>query len=87
MSKALRLAVVVIALVAFGMAAVAVAADFYVVKGKDGKLAVVDKKPADAKTIVKGPFKTKADAEKALKEASKAPKSGKKPVKLPDEGC
>ncbi|MEJ2719049.1 MAG: hypothetical protein P8182_18275 [Deltaproteobacteria bacterium] len=88
MSKALRLVVVVVALVAFGMATVSVAAEFYVVKGKDGKQAVVDKKPADAKAIVKGPFKTKAEAMKAA--AAKAPKAGaaaKKPLKLPDAGC
>jgi hypothetical protein len=94
MSKALRLVVVVVALVAFGMATVSLAAEFYVVKGTDGKPAVVDKKPADAKTILKGPFKTKGEAEKALKAAAgpapKAPKAGsaaKKPLKLPDAGC
>ena len=87
MSKALRLVVVVVALVAFGMATVSLAAEFYVVKGKDGKVAVVDKKPADAKAIVKGPFKTKQEAEKAVKAAPKAGSAAKKPLKLPDAGC
>ena len=87
MRKALRLIVVVVALVAFGLASVSLAAEFYVVKGKDGKAAVVDKKPADAKAIVKGPFKTKQEADKAMKAAPKAGSAAKKPLKLPDAGC
>jgi len=97
MTKALRMVVALVAVLAFGMATLAVAAEFYVVKGADGKPAVVDKKPADAKAVVKGPFKTKAEADKALKAAAgaaakaapppKAKGSAKKPVKLPDEGC
>ncbi|MGB6063387.1 MAG: hypothetical protein WBG50_01175 [Desulfomonilaceae bacterium] len=82
MSKIVRLIVVLFALVAFGMATVAVAADFYVVKGAAGKVAVTDKKPADVKSIVKGPFKTKAEAENAMKAAS-----AKKPAMPPAEGC
>jgi hypothetical protein len=58
-----------------------------VVKGKDGKLAVVDKKPDDAASVVKGPFPDKAAADKALAEASKAAGAAKKPVKPPSEGC
>lgn len=87
MTKALRLVVVVVALVAFGLATVSMAAEFYVVKGKDGKLAVVDKKPDDAKSVVKGPFADKAAADKALAEASKAAGAAKKPIKPPSEGC
>ncbi len=83
MNKTLRMMVVVCALLAFGLATVAVAADFYVVKDAAGKVSVVDKKPADAKSVVKGPFKTKSDAEKALKAAS----STKKPAVPPAEGC
>lgn len=81
MSKMLRLFVIVAALVAFGTATVAVADDFYVVKDASGKISVVDKKPADAKSIVKGPFKSKEDAEKATKAAAS------KPAKPPAEGC
>ena len=47
MSRILRLSVAVIALVAFGLATVAIAAEFYVVKGPAGKLAIAEKKPAD----------------------------------------
>jgi hypothetical protein len=81
MSKMVRLFVVVAALVAFGTATMAVAADFYVVKDAAGKISVVDKKPADMKSVVKGPFKTKADAEKSMKAASS------KPMRPPAEGC
>jgi hypothetical protein len=83
MKKILRRTVVVLALLAFGLATIAVAADFYVVKDAAGKMSVVDKKPADEKALVKGPFKTKDDAEKALKASDTA----KKPVVPPAEGC
>ena len=86
MGRIIRLIVVVVALVAFGMAGLAVAADFYVVKDTAGKMSVVDKKPDDAKAIVKGPFKTKADAEKALKDLQKASGSAPKPTP-PAVGC
>ena len=85
MNKTLKLLVVLVALIAFGVASVAVAAEFYVVKGAGGALSVVDKKPADAKSIVKGPFKTMKEAQAAA--APKAAGSAKKPPKLPDEGC
>ena len=71
-----------VALVAFGTITVAVAADFYIVKDAAGKIAVTDKKPEDVKSVVKGPFKTKEEAEKAMKSAA----AGKKPA-LPDQGC
>jgi len=85
MGKLVRCLFIVTTLVVFGLATVAVAADFYVVKDAAGKSAVVDKKPADAKMIVSGPFKTKAEAEKAM--AGKADGSGKKAPKLPEQGC
>ncbi len=81
MSKLLRVAVVMCSLIAFCMVSVAVAEEFYVIKDAAGKTSVVDKKPADAKSVVKGPFKTKDEAEKAMKAASST-----KP-KLPDQGC
>ncbi|MBI4963388.1 MAG: hypothetical protein HY913_08925 [Desulfomonile tiedjei] len=86
MSKMIKYVVVMVALVAFGMATMAIAADFYVVKDASGKAAVVDKKPDDAKMILQGPFKTKEEAEKAMK-AGKAEGSAKKPAKLPESGC
>lgn len=81
MGKLIRSIVVVVALVSFGFATVAIAAEFYVVKDAAGKMSVVDKKPDDAKSVVKGPFPNKADAEKAMQAG------GAKPAKLPDEGC
>jgi len=83
MGKMVKLIVVMVALIAFGMVSLAVAADFYVVKDAAGKVSVVDKKPADEKSIVKGPFKTKEDAEKSMKAAGAAGK----PAKPPAEGC
>jgi hypothetical protein len=74
MKRALRFLVVMVALVAFASATVAIAADeFYVAKDAQGKMAVVDKKPADDKSVVKGPFATKEEADKALK-AAEVPK-------------
>jgi hypothetical protein len=83
MTKMLRLLVITVALVCFAMAPVVVAEDFYVVKDAKGQTAVVDKKPSDAKSLVKGPFKTKAEAEAAMKAAQ----TKKKPEVPPAEGC
>lgn len=83
MKKLIR-CIAVVALVTFAFAGVAVAQDFFVVKDAQGKLTVVDKAPADAKSVVKGPFKSKDDAEKAMKEAAAAPAAKPKP---PTEGC
>lgn len=80
MMKLVRVLVVMTSLLAFAMATTAFAADeFYVVKEAAGKTAVVEKKPADEKSIVKGPFKTKAEAEAAMKAAAKP--------KPPTVGC
>jgi len=90
MIRILRLLAVVIALIALGLATVAIAAEFYVVKDVAGKLAVADKKPADVKSVVKGPFKTKEEAEKALKGAqagAAATPAKKPPIEPADEGC
>jgi hypothetical protein len=83
MNKMLRALVIVAALVAFAMATLAMAEDFFVVKDAKGQVSVVDKKPADEKSIVKGPFKTKDEADKAMKAAQ----STKKPPVPPAEGC
>ncbi|HMK33735.1 MAG TPA: hypothetical protein VK463_01625 [Desulfomonilaceae bacterium] len=82
MSGIVRTIVVMVAALAFTTATLAVAADFYVVKDAAGKTSVVDTKPADVKSVVKGPFKTKDDAEKAMKSEGAA----KKPTP-PDQGC
>jgi len=86
MSKIVRVLVIVIALVAFAMTSVALADEFYVVKDKAGKMTVVDKKPADAASVAKGPFKTKAEAEKAMADLGKAKVPATKPAP-PVEGC
>jgi hypothetical protein len=68
MKKAVRLMVVMLALLAFASANLAMAAsDFYVVKDSQGKVSIVDKKPEQATSIVKGPFTSKQEAEKAMK--------------------
>ncbi|MCL5124419.1 MAG: hypothetical protein M1511_07985 [Deltaproteobacteria bacterium] len=78
MKKALRIMLVVLSLSAFVFATSALAEEFFVVK-QGAKMAVTDKKPADVKSVVKGPFKTKAEAEAALKSAVKP--------KPPTTGC
>jgi hypothetical protein len=73
MKKAVRFIVVMLALMAFASASVAIAAtEFYVAKDAQGKVSISDKKPADATSIVKGPFASKAEAEKAMKDAETA---------------
>jgi hypothetical protein len=70
MKKAIRLIVVMVAILAFASATVSMAAtEYYVAKDTQGKVSIVDKKPADAASIVKGPFPNKGDAEKAMKAA------------------
>ncbi len=81
MGKLIRTIVVAVALISFGFATLSIAAEFYVVKDATGKMSVVDKKPEDMKSVVKGPFPNKADAEKAVAAGAK------KPLKLPAEGC
>jgi hypothetical protein len=83
MRRLLKSLVVAASLLAFAFSTVAVAAEFYVVKDAAGKVSVTDQKPADAKSVVKGPFPTKEDAEKEVK----AQGAAKKPVKLPTQGC
>ena len=78
MKKALKVMLVVVSLAAFAFATSALAEEFFVVK-EAGKMAVTDKKPADVKNVVKGPFKTKAEADAALKAAAKP--------KPPTTGC
>ncbi len=47
--------------VLFAMCAVSFAAEYWVIK-RDGKLVIVESKPADAAVIVKGPFTTREEA-------------------------
>ena len=73
--KAFRLIIAIVALTAFAISGVAFAADtFYVAKDAAGKIVVVDRAPADAKSIVKGPFKSIDEANQALEDAAAAAK-------------
>ena len=70
MKKAVRFMVVMVVLMAFASASIAIAAtEFYVAKDAQGKVSILDKKPTDATSIVKGPFASKEEAEKAMKDA------------------
>ncbi|MCX5874437.1 MAG: hypothetical protein NTY51_14565 [Deltaproteobacteria bacterium] len=81
MKKAFRVVLIVLSLTAFAFATSALAEEFFVVK-EAGKMVVTDKKPADVKDVVKGPFKTKAEADAALKAAA-----GTAKPKPPTTGC
>jgi hypothetical protein len=71
--KTLHLIVAIVALTAFAFAGVAIATGtFYVTKDTAGNMVVVDKAPADAGAIVKGPFKSLEEAKKALEVAKEA---------------
>lgn len=48
--------------VLFAMCSVSFAAEYWVIK-RDGKLVIVETKPAEATIIVKGPFTNRAEAE------------------------
>jgi hypothetical protein len=54
-------------LMAFGSANPAGAEEYYVVKSRSGVVRIVDHKPQGNATVMKGPFKTREEAEKALK--------------------
>ena len=55
------------------------AAEYFVVKSRSGILQVVDHQPKGGATVVKGPFKTREEAEKAIKSAPDAKASDAKP--------
>lgn len=73
--KKLFLTVVLLMTTALLAASPSLAAEYYVVKSRSGILRIVDHKPAGAATVVNGPFKTAAEAEKAMRSAAdtKAP--------------
>jgi len=64
--KTIGALVAAVMLMVFGMTTFC-AAEFYVVKSRSGIIRVVDHKPKGNATVVKGPFKTRDDANKALK--------------------
>ena len=48
----------------------AVASEYYVVKSRSGFITIVNHQPKRAASILKGPFMTKEEAEKAMKSVS-----------------
>jgi hypothetical protein len=84
MKKAMQLMVVIVALAAFASASVVMAAtEFYIVKDAQNHVSIVDKKPADAKSIVKGPFATKEEATKAQQGSGVEKSSGTEKPAVP----
>jgi hypothetical protein len=59
---------------ALGAGSQAFAEEYYVIKSRSGIVRIVDHKPQGRATIVKGPFKTREEAETAWKSSVK-PKS------------
>jgi hypothetical protein len=53
--------ILLVCAVLFAMCSVSFAAEYWVIK-RDGKLIIVESKPADAAVIVKGPFTTREEA-------------------------
>ena len=78
--KALLLALLLGITTALLAAGPALAAEYFVVKSRSGILRVVNHQPQGGATIVKGPFKTREEAEKAIRSATdtKAPDAGAK---------
>jgi hypothetical protein len=64
--KALILIMAGVLLMAFGSVNPVAAEEYYLVKSRSGVVRIVDHKPTGGATIVKGPFKTREEAEKAL---------------------
>ncbi len=67
--KALLLGLFLVVMAAVFAASPALAAEYFVVKSRSGILRVVDHQPKGGATIVKGPFKTREEAEKAVSSA------------------
>ncbi len=57
------------------------AAEYYVVKSRSGILRIRDHKPQGFATIVKGPFKTRQEADNALRKAGGGDSGGKPTAK------
>jgi len=65
--KKLKLMVLAVAFVVFGMTGFSMGAEYYVVKSQSGLLNVVDHQPKGGATVVKGPFSSREEADKAIK--------------------
>ena len=51
---------------------VSMAAEYWVVKDKSGKLVIVEAKPSDESVVVKGPFKVRDEAEAIVTQSGPA---------------
>ncbi|MFA4987462.1 MAG: hypothetical protein WC712_12835 [Candidatus Brocadiia bacterium] len=69
--KTLRLILLVFVVTAFFFTNAAFAEEYFLVKSKSGILRIVDHNPRGGATVVKGPFKSKQDAQQALSELKK----------------
>ncbi|MFH0821394.1 MAG: hypothetical protein V2B18_01495 [Pseudomonadota bacterium] len=65
-------------LVGFTASSACAAEEYFVVKSRSGVLRVVDHKPSGGATIVKGPFKTSGEAEKAMNQSPETKSPGAK---------
>ncbi len=54
--------ILLVCAILFAMCSVSFAAEYWVIK-RDGKLVIVESKPAEAGVIVRGPFTNRAEAE------------------------
>jgi hypothetical protein len=66
--RKLRLILLAVALVAFVMTDLCLAAEYYVVRSRSGLVNVADHQPRGRATAVKGPFGSREEADKAVKE-------------------
>jgi hypothetical protein len=69
--KTLRLILVVFVVTAFSFTNAAFAEEYFLVKSRSGILRIVDHNPKGGATVVKGPFKSKEEAQQALSELKK----------------
>ncbi len=70
MKNALSYIAVAVMVLTLAWAGSAVASDYYVVKSRSGVVRIVDHQPKGAASIVQGPFKTRQEAEDAMKSVS-----------------
>lgn len=78
--KAMLLAVSLVLTTVLFATTPTLAGEYYVIKSRSGIVRIVDHRPKGGATIVKGPFKTSQEAEKAMGSGSgtKAPGTGAK---------
>lgn len=74
--KTLFITIIFVVMATFLSASVILAAEYYVVMSRSGLLRIVDHKPQGGGTIVKGPFKSAEEAEKAMKSATDSKAAG-----------